>query len=519
MDPRRAGQGPLQRAWIALERALDRVFPEGGNPLRHLGALACLLFATLLVSGIYLYVAFDTSVAGAWASIDALSREQPLAGGWLRSLHRYAADAFLLVTLLHLLREWVLGRYRGFRRYTWQTGVPLLVLAYLSGIGGFWLNWDQLGQYSAMASAEMLDALPLFASPLTRNFIDAAAVDDRLFSLLVFIHLGVPLLLLFGLWFHLQRLGRPAVWPPRALALGFGATMAVLALAVPVHSQAPADLAIAPATLAYDWILLHLHPLAHAGGAGTAWALVAGVVLVLLLLPLLRRAGAPAAVAVVDAANCNGCRRCVADCPYSAISLSPHPDGRRGRQIAVVEVDRCASCGICVGSCPSSTPFRSTRALVTGIDMPQWPIDALRRRLEQALAQAGGARRIVVYGCDHGADVNALARDDVAGFSLACTGMLPPSFVEYALRGGAAGVVVGTCREGACEFRLGERWTAQRLVREREPRLREVVPAARLRLVQAGPGDEHALLAAVEALAAGAVAPAAARATGAGAAR
>ena len=518
MDPRRAEQGPLRRAWIALERALDRVFPDGGNPLAHLGALACLLFAALLVSGIYLYVAFDTSVGGAWTSIDALSREQPLAGGWLRSLHRYAADAFVLVTLLHLLREWVLGRYTGFRRTTWLTGVPLLVLAYVSGIGGLWLNWDQLGQFSAIASAEMLDALPLFASPLTRNFIDAAAVDDRLFSLLVFIHIGVPLLLLFGLWFHLQRIGRPAVWPPRALALGFGASMALLALVVPVHSQAPADLGVAPATLAYDWILLHLHALAYAGSAGTAWALVAGVVLVLLLLPL-RRAAAPAAVALVDADNCNGCRRCVHDCPYSAITLAPHPDGRRGRQIAVVESDRCASCGICVGSCPSSTPFRSTRALATGIDMPQWPLDALRRRLEQALGQAGGARRIVVYGCDHGADVHALARDDVAAFSLACTGMLPPSFIEYALRGGAAGVVVATCREHACEFRLGARWTAQRLAREREPRLRDGVPAARLRLVQAGPGDEPALLAAVEAMAAGTATAAPSRATGARAAR
>ena len=481
MDTRRAGQGPLRRAWLALERALDRVFPDGGNPLAHLGALACLLFAALLVSGVYLYVAFDTSVAGAWTSIDALSRRQPLAGGWLRSLHRYAADAFMLVMVLHLLREWVLGRYRGFRRATWLTGVPLLVLAYVSGIGGFWLNWDQLGQYSAVASAEMLDALPLFASPLTRNFIDAAAVNDRLFTLLVFIHLGVPLLLLFGLWFHLQRIGRPEVWPPRALALGFGATLALVALAAPVHSQAPADLGVAPATLAYDWILLHLHPLAYASSPGTAWALVAGVVLVLMLLPL-RRAGAPAPVAVVEA-------------------------------------DRCASCGICVGSCPSSTPFRSTRALVTGIDMPQWPIDALRKRLVQALAQPGAARRIVVYGCDHGADVQTLARDDVAGFSLACTGMLPPAFIEYALRGGAAGVVVATCREHACEFRLGARWTAQRLAREREPRLREGVPSARLRLVQAGPGDEAELLAAVADLAAGTAAAGPMRATGARAAR
>lgn len=31
--------------------------------------------------------------------------------------------------------------------------------------------------------------------------------------------------------------------------------------------------------------------------------------------------------------------------------------------------------------------------------------------------------------------------------SLICAGMLPPSFVEYALRGGADGVMVVGCRE------------------------------------------------------------------------
>ena len=512
---RAAATGPLHRAWTALERALDPLFPGGGNPLAHLGALACLLFAMLIASGVYLYVALDTSVAGAWRSIDALSRGQPLAGGLLRSLHRYCADAFVVVIVLHLAREWMLGNYTGIRRYTWLTGVPMLVLAYVSGIGGFWLNWDRLGQFSALASAEMLDALPLFASPLTRNFLDAAAIDDRLFSLLVFIHVGVPLLLLFGLWFHVQRLGRPRVWPPRLLALGFTATLVLLALASPVRSQAPADLGAVPVALAYDWILLHLHPVAYAAGAGMAWMLVGGGLIGLLLLPLRHAPGAP--VAVVDAHNCNGCRRCVADCPYEAITLAPHPNGRTGRQIAVVDADRCASCGICVGACPSSTPFRGTRELVTGIDMPQWPVGALRRRLEQALARPGRGPRIVVYGCDHGADVAAVTRADVAGFSLACTGMLPPSFIEYALRAGAQGVVVATCREGACAYRLGDLWTAQRLAREREPRLRSSVPAARLRLGRAGAGDEPALLAAIDALAAGAGASPR-RAAGAGAA-
>src|SRR3546814_19686715 len=89
---------------------------------------------------------------------------------------------------------------RGLRRASWLTGVPLLVFVYISAMGGFWLGWDRLGQYAAVASAELLDELPLLTAALTRNFVNVDAVSDRLFSLLVFIHLGVPLLMLFGLW-------------------------------------------------------------------------------------------------------------------------------------------------------------------------------------------------------------------------------------------------------------------------------------------------------------------------------
>ena len=61
--------------------------------------------------------------------------------------------------------------------------------------------------------------------------INAAAVTDRLFSLFIFMHVGVPLLMLFGLWFHIQRLTRAAVFPPRALALAASRSAARVQLA------------------------------------------------------------------------------------------------------------------------------------------------------------------------------------------------------------------------------------------------------------------------------------------------
>lgn len=484
--------------WVrALEHGLDHAFGSA-NPLKHLGALATLLLWLLLASGVVLFVVLDTSAAGAYASIAGLADVPWGLGALLRGVHRYSADALVLVLALHVAREWALGRYTHARRAIWLTGVPLVALIFVSAIGGFWLNWDRLGQYSAVATAEWLDALPLLAAPLARNFLSAQALGERLFTLFLFVHIGVPLMLMFGLWFHVQRLAHAQVFPPRALALGVLGMLALLSLIAPVASQGPADLGLAAQQLRLDWLILFIHPLMDATSARFVWALVA-VAFVLLLLPPFLSTARKAPVAEVHPEHCSGCERCFDDCPYSAITMVAHASGKPGAWMAEVDPDLCVSCGICAGSCPSSTPFRSIHDLVTGIDMPQRSVDTLRAELLQRLAGLSGPTKFVVFGCIEGARAR-LQAPDVVHMDLMCAGMLAPSFVDYALREGATGVLVAGCREGACTYRLGQRWTAGRLARVREPRLRQQVSGQRLGVVWADVGDEKALAAALDAL-------------------
>jgi coenzyme F420-reducing hydrogenase delta subunit len=129
--------------------------------------------------------------------------------------------------------------------------------------------------------------------------------------------------------------------------------------------------------------------------------------------------------------------------------------------------------------------------------MPQLPVGVLRRRLREGLEAMTAPRRIVVFSCEQGADAAPLAGADSLVLPLICTGQLPPSFVEYALRDGAEGVLVASCRETGCAFRLGARWTAERLTGVREPHLRKTVPADRVRLVRADAGETAVLAAAL----------------------
>lgn len=488
-------RGSAQTLFEHIENFFDTSFGGADNPLRHLGALGLFCLWILVATGLYLYTVLDTSIEGVYSSIDWLSREQWYLGGVLRSFHRYASDAFVLIMMLHLLREWAYGRYHGFRLYSWVTGVPLIWLAYISGIGGYWITWDSLAQFSAIATTELLDWLPIFSEPSARNFLAPDSISDRFFTVLVFIHIGVPLMLILGLWAHVNRISRVDYLPSRRVMLATLTSFLMLAVLKPALSDVPANLALVPAEVRLDWFILFLHPLTDITSPAAVWTLIFGATLLLFALPFLPHPAA-APIAVVDAANCNGCSRCHVDCPYEAIIMAPHPY-KLNHRIAIVDADHCAGCGICAGACPSSTPFRSQEQLVTGIDMPQQPVDVLRRQLEAKLAQLDGRTRLVVFGCNKGADVTALSSADTATLSLICTGMLPPSFIEYALRSGADGIVVTGCREGGCDFRIGMEWTRARLTRQREPHLRNLVPLDRLQLVEASRTDRKQLAAAI----------------------
>jgi quinol-cytochrome oxidoreductase complex cytochrome b subunit/coenzyme F420-reducing hydrogenase delta subunit len=497
--------GPLHRALRALfdrpEGWLDRVFPPAWNPLYHLGALGFFYYWVVTVSGIYVYVLFDTSVAGAYGSVEAMTA-QWYAGGVMRSLHRYASDAMVLMMAIHIVREFALDRYRGPRWFTWITGLPLVGLVLGAGITGYWLVWDRLAQYVAIMTSEWLDWLPIFGRPIARNFLTPDSLSDRFFTLLLFIHIALPIMLLFILWIHLQRVSRPKINPARGLAVGSFVMMLALALVKPATSQGAADLATVPAVVGLDWFFLGLSPLLKIWSNAATWSL-AGVVSVILIalpwLPPMRRAK-PAAV---DLDNCNGCGRCVADCPYNAVMLAPRSDGRGFTHEAVVNPGLCVSCGICMGACPSSTPFRRIADLRTGIDLPDFPLKEVRERVERASRGLVGRDRVMIFGCDHALRVTSLRTPGRGAISLPCIAMLPPSVIDYVLsRDLADGVVLTGCRAEACFNRFGVRWTEDRVAQRRDPYLRGRVPRERILLHWAAPADRAAFVHAVGAFAA-----------------
>ncbi len=275
--------------WVFLrvEALFNLAFGDRLNPLYYLGPISYFLFWIVLASGLYLYAFFETSVEGAYSSVERLTHSQWYFGGVLRSLHRYASDGMVLTMALHLLRHFVFDRYRAFRWFSWVSGVVLLWLIYAAGINGYMLPWDRLAQFVVIATAEWFDWIPVFGGTLVRNFIFPENVNDRLFSLLSFIHIGIPLAALALLWIHTQRVPQARTAPPWPIAATLSAALIVLALVKPALSQAPADLTSAVTVLGFDWFYLPVYALLYRWTPGEVWALVGGLTVLFFLAPWL----------------------------------------------------------------------------------------------------------------------------------------------------------------------------------------------------------------------------------------
>tara|TARA_R110002020_G_scaffold5841_8_gene24017 strand:+ start:5647 stop:6609 length:963 start_codon:yes stop_codon:yes gene_type:complete len=277
--------------------------------------------------------------------------------------------------------------------------------------------------------------------------------------------------------------------PPRGLRVLTLTALVVVSLAMPAVLQGPADLSTFPARVGLDWFILGLYPVIDLVPPSMIWTGALLITVLLFGLPWLpRRKEAEAAQVFFD--FCNGCTRCEADCPYTAITMVPRTDGAPFPQQALVDPDRCVACGICMGSCPSSTPFRRSGPLITGIDLPGRSLEQVRSEVIAAAADLSGQSRVMTIACEHG----AAGTPEKGRVILPCVAMAPPSLFDFILsRDLADGVCIAGCAERECYNRLGAKWTEDRIARTRDPMLRSRVPRERLLTVWAGPSERTRL--------------------------
>ncbi|MCZ2121721.1 MAG: 4Fe-4S binding protein [Anaerolineales bacterium] len=336
----------LEKGWISVEGVISRFAKSDYNPLHHLGTLTIFMLVVLLATGTYLTLFYRPGTEAAYATVANIS--STWYGSLIRSVHRYASDAMIILIILHLCRMLFGDRFWGQRWLAWTSGWIMLAMVWLTGTFGYWLVWDQRAQWM---TEFMMHTIAGY-SGLTYVSTD---LDSRTFSnfvIILFLHLFVPIIAFFFINVHGLRLSRARWWTPRWAVVQALIGLVVLSLIKPAMLHAPADLSKMVDSVPVDSFYLALLPLSDMWGNIIFWGLAILLAGSMVLLPWLAP-GRDDGPAIVTDPLCTGCTLCYTDCPYDAIRMVERNDDSGYPKLAVVNPDQCTACGICVGACPT----------------------------------------------------------------------------------------------------------------------------------------------------------------------
>ena len=123
-----------------------------------LGGLSFTAFLILIISGILLALYYTPEPDNAYNSIIFI--EENVSGGkYIRNLHRFASNTFLVLIFLHILRVIYTGAFLS-RKYNWVIGLFLLFFSIFTGYIGYLLPMDQLAFWATQTGAELIKILP-----------------------------------------------------------------------------------------------------------------------------------------------------------------------------------------------------------------------------------------------------------------------------------------------------------------------------------------------------------------------
>ena len=149
-----------------VEALFTHIFPRavrsGNLRLTYtycLGGLAFTSFLVLGATGLLLLFYYQPAPDGAYASIVFLE-DRVWAGAYVRSVHRLASHALLILIALHTLRVILTGAFMDPRRFNWLIGCALLVLAVGGAYTGYLLPMDQLAYWATETGMALVRSMP-----------------------------------------------------------------------------------------------------------------------------------------------------------------------------------------------------------------------------------------------------------------------------------------------------------------------------------------------------------------------
>ena len=180
----RTGLGTLLRG------ALFENIPGGARWRYVWGSTLTFTFFVQIITGIFLWMAYNPSTQTAWESVYYIQNEMTL--GWLlRAVHHYTANAMIVLLALHLMQVVIDGAYRAPREVNFWFGIGLLMLVLALSLTGYLLPWDQKGYWATKVTTSLMNQIPGVGKEVEQLAIGGSEYGHHTLSRFFALHAGV----------------------------------------------------------------------------------------------------------------------------------------------------------------------------------------------------------------------------------------------------------------------------------------------------------------------------------------
>jgi quinol-cytochrome oxidoreductase complex cytochrome b subunit len=187
----------------------------------RLGYIAAVLFAVLLVTGVYLMFFYTPSVTSAYGDMQEL-RTGVGFGQLVRNVHRWAAHLMVVVVVLHLMRVFYAGAYKRPRQFNWVLGMGLLGITLAFSFTGYLLPWDQLSYWAVTVGTNLVGYVPVVGRQLSDLLLGGPQIGQATLRRFYALHVAVlPMALALLLTVHIWRVRKDGFAVRRGGAGGF----------------------------------------------------------------------------------------------------------------------------------------------------------------------------------------------------------------------------------------------------------------------------------------------------------
>lgn len=179
--------------------------PRNFNSLWNFGAIAMVVLATMILSGIVLAMHYTNNTALAFDSVERIMRD--VNWGWMiRYIHANGASMFFIAVYIHIFRGVYYGSYKAPRELIWIFGVIILLLMMGTAFMGYVLPWGQMSFWGATVITNLFSAIPVVGESIVTLLWGGFSVDNPTLNRFFALHFLLPFVLIAVVFLHVAAL-------------------------------------------------------------------------------------------------------------------------------------------------------------------------------------------------------------------------------------------------------------------------------------------------------------------------